>query len=558
MQHKGFFSIFFVIVVLLSGCAKQGMPTGGPKDVDPPVQKRTVPENRSLGFDGNQFFIEFDEYVVIKDAENNILVSPPMKHKPEYKTKGRGIQVKMNDTLQPNTTYVFQFKDAIADYNEGNLLPSLEYVFSTGDYIDSMTIRGRVVDALTYEPREEAVNVWLMSMADGESFANSFGDTAAPVPTLAYATRCTKDGSFSFNYIKPNKYKIFAVQDENKNQQLDAGESIAFISGEVEAKNMKDSIEVDSVKKSVADTGNLQLLIFTPQTERQRITGSGFTAAGKVRITTKLPLLSPTIDCGGEKTLWRLNASRDTLTVWTLRQKCDSLQMIVSDDSGIQDTLKLRWRSKKGAAAASTQVEMKLNYSKLPYFDTLALLFSTPLASGQSGDSVARIFRLKDSTETFCPVVIDSSLMRANIIYDFLQGEKYSVSVAKDCLKDIYNQGNDSLKAVIEVTKVEEYGNLSVEIKYGAPMVPTFVIVELLNEKGTVVASRWVLPMVQNAKFEHLTPGKYRVRAIVDNNHNQKWDTGDFSAGIQPERVVYLPKTLDIRANWDFEEKMEL
>jgi uncharacterized protein (DUF2141 family) len=567
MHHKHFLSIFFLLAVLLTGCAKQGMPTGGPKDVTPPVQKRTVPDNRTLSFADNQFYIEFDEYVVLKDADNNVLVSPPLKNKPEIKTKGRGVQVKIKDTLAENTTYLFQFKDAIADFNEGNLLPSLEYVFSTGSYIDSMTVRGRVVDAMTFEPREEAVSVWLMSLADAERFMATYGDSAATAPKLAYATRCNKDGSFVFNYMAPGKYRIFAVVDENKNQHIEPGESVAFAMGEVESKNMKDSVMVDSVLRSSADTEPVELLIFTPNADKQRVTGSDFTASGKVRLTTLLPMEAPVVDAGGEKVMWRLNARRDTLTLWTFREKCDSLRLVVSDKSGIADTLQLRWRPKKGKGTAMAQMqlgsglEMNLNHKTLPFFDTLSLVFNTPLG-GESGarDSLVQVKCLKDSSLMYCAVVVDSGLMKARIVYDFKQGEKYEVVVSKGCFKDIYGKGNDSLSVAVSVTKAEEYGNLTVEIRDTTLLLPPdyIAIVQLLDEKGTVVVSENAYTNVIKTFFPHLKPGKYRVRAIVDENRNGKWDTGNFAAGVQPERVVYLPKTLDIRANWDFEEKLEL
>ncbi len=567
MRDRIRFVSVFLIVALVASCAKQGMPTGGPKDTQPPKVQRSLPDSHTLGFADNQFYIEFDEYVVLKDADNNVLVSPPLKNKPEIKTKGRGVQVKIKDTLAENTTYLFQFKGAIADYNEGNLLPSLEYVLSTGSYIDSMTVRGRVVDALTFEPREEAVSVWLMSVPEAERFMATYGDSAAPAPKLAYATRCDKDGAFAFNYLAPGRYKIFAVVDENKNLQIEPGESVAFATGEVEAKNMKDSAMVDSVLRSAADTEPVELLMFSPNTDRQRVTGSDFTAAGKVRLTTLLPMDAPVIDAGGEEVIWRLNAKRDTLTLWTLREKCDSLRLVVSDPSGIADTLRLRWRSKKGGGVAASQMqlvsgfEMKLNYKSLPFFDTLSLTFNTPLG-GESGarDSLVQVKYLKDSSMTYCTAEVDSSLMRARIVYGFRQGEKYEVTVAKGCFKDIYGRDNDSLCAAVSVTKAEEYGNLAVEVRDSSLQLPPryMTVVQLLDEKGAVVASQNALANALKTPFPHLKPGKYRVRAIVDENANGKWDTGDFAAGIQPERVVYLPKTLDIRANWDFEEILEV
>ena len=64
--------------LLLHACAKQGYPTGGPKDETPPVVLGTTPANGTLNFDAKEFSIAFDEYVQVKDADNNILVSPPM------------------------------------------------------------------------------------------------------------------------------------------------------------------------------------------------------------------------------------------------------------------------------------------------------------------------------------------------------------------------------------------------------------------------------------------------------------------------------------------------
>ena len=167
---------------------------------------------------------------------------------------------------------------------------------------------------------------------------------------------------------------------------------------------------------------------------------------------------------------------------------------------------------------------------------------------------------MKDSSLMYCAVVVDSGLMKARIVYDFKQGEKYEVVVSKGCFKDIYGKGNDSLSVAVSVTKAEEYGNLTVEIRDTTLLLPPdyIAIVQLLDEKGTVVVSENAYTNVIKTFFPHLKPGKYRVRAIVDENRNGKWDTGNFAAGVQPERVVYLPKTLDIRANWDFEEKLEL
>ena len=101
MRRFAFILVFAAVAV---SCAKMGYPTGGPKDEVPPQPVAVQPANESRNFDKDRFYIGFDEYVVLKNANENVLVSPPLKNKPEYTVKGKGVLVKINDTLQPNTT----------------------------------------------------------------------------------------------------------------------------------------------------------------------------------------------------------------------------------------------------------------------------------------------------------------------------------------------------------------------------------------------------------------------------------------------------------------------
>jgi len=310
----------------------------------------------------------------------------------------------------------------------------------------------------------------------------------------------------------------------------------------------------DTIRKAPTVNPPIEIRLFKPESEIQRITSSNFIAEGKIRITTLLPMTAPTISSGQMQTIWRLNEHGDTLTLWTLREKCDSLQLTVSDPSGIQDTLRLRWRPKKSAAAPAGQPNTKLNFNKLPYFDTLSLLFTTPLSSGQATDSAVTITALKDSTVIVCAAYPDSTLMRAAIEYAFKQGEKYAIKVDKGVFKNIYNQDNDSIRATIEVTKAEDYGNLRLLLKADSSSdAAGSIILELLDEKKNVVKRRKA-SIGDKIEFANLKPAKYKVRAIIDIDNDGEWTPGDFASQRQPEPSIYYPKTLDIRANWDFEE----
>ncbi len=547
-------------MVVLCGCAKQGMPSGGPKDETPPKVKRTVPENYTLNFVGKEFFIEFDEYVVLKDAENNILVSPPMENKPEFRTKGHGIQVKIKDTLKENTTYLFQFKEAIADFNEGNILPSTEYVFSTGNYIDSMTLKGKVVEALPNKASEGTVSVWLLSSDQKDKLLASATDTSIGKITPMYVTRCEKSGRFVFNNIRPGTYHVVAVEDEDKNMKIGKNEAVGFIDEPIEAMRKTDSVKVDSVMRSAVDANPVNLLISKTTEEVQRLTGSGFKSAGKIQITSFLPMKKPEIDAGGEELFLKLNEKRDTLTIWTLREKCDSIQLTLSDPSGIADTLRLKWRPKKGSTKKNDKPGniLKFNYKQLPYFDTLSLVSVIPLDKDKCKlDSCIEVINPKDSSKTMCNAVLDSSLMRLSIQYSFKAGERYEVVAVKGLFHDIYGNANDSLKETVNVTKTEDYGNVKIDIVNEIGNEDNTLIVELLNDKG----ERKGEPKKSQGgivEFRNLKPDKYRIRVIVDENGNGKWDAGDFWEQRQPERVVFLDKTLDVRANWYFEEKMTI
>ena len=198
MKKNLVFLVVLVLLVFAAGCARQGYPSGGPKDTDAPKALDAKPLNESRNFAERQFYIQFDEYVTLKNAEQNVIISPPMDPKPEFTTKGRGVLVKIKDTLQPGTTYLFQFKEAIADFTEGNLLPSFEYVFSTGDAMDTMMVAGRVLNARDGKPWSETVTV----------LAYNGDDTV-----VSRVTRADKNGRFAFHYIPAGSYRIVALED---------------------------------------------------------------------------------------------------------------------------------------------------------------------------------------------------------------------------------------------------------------------------------------------------------------------------------------------------------
>ena len=199
-----FISIAFIALMSGTGCANIIPPTGGPRDTIPPKLVSAVPKNGTINFTGKQITFTFDEYVEIKDKEKNLVINPTPKSSPNIEFKLKVVTVKLRDTLQPNTTYIYNFGNAVRDENEGNILKNFTYVFSTGSYLDSMEFSGKVLVAVTGKPDSTLVVVLHRNLAD----------SAVEKERPRYVTTVDTNGIFVFRHLKPGTYRVYALEDE--------------------------------------------------------------------------------------------------------------------------------------------------------------------------------------------------------------------------------------------------------------------------------------------------------------------------------------------------------
>ena len=526
-----------LLVMFIAGCAKQGYPSGGPRDETPPKAVGAKPANESRNFSGRQFAIAFDEYVTVKDADNNILISPPMRQKPEFTTKGKRLVVKINDTLQPNTTYLFQFKGAIVDFTEGNVLPSFEYVFSTGDHMDTMMLAGRVLNARDGKPWKETVTVMAYKVDGNES------DTIATTRQPDFITKSDKEGVFAFHYIPAGNYKLVALEDKNRDLRLGRGEAAAWEPTMVQAADSIDSATVTLLR------------ISAPDRRVQRVAKAEFTAKGRATIVTVLPMQMPSLT--GDSVEWRLNARRDTMSVWFRNEACDSAQLVLSD-TALQDTIKMRYkapktsRRRRGAKqqAQTDPLVKSLCSGTNAFYDDLRLAFTVPVAAMAEG-AQAEVMRMKDSSVAMYALTLDSNGIGARIEASLKSGEEYNVRLRDSLFTDIFGHRSDSL--VFKLTP-QDYGTLVMQLtnSTGSP-----VVLEVLDDKDTVVVSRCVTTSGE-VRIPHLKAGTYRVRAVLDTDGNGIWTPGDYWTDSQPEYVIYYSKSLQVREKWELEERWTL
>lgn len=163
----------FAWVVIISSCANQGMPTGGPRDTIPPVLTGTYPGYKSLNFRGNEVRLSFNEFIIPDQVGEQLVISPPLEKRPLILTKGRTLIVRFNESLRDSLTYSMDFKNSVVDNNERNPYENLRFIFSTGNRLDSLRVAGKVVNAFNMETRENTLVLLHKNLHDSAVYRES-------------------------------------------------------------------------------------------------------------------------------------------------------------------------------------------------------------------------------------------------------------------------------------------------------------------------------------------------------------------------------------------------
>ncbi|TLF46724.1 Ig-like domain-containing protein [Maribacter aurantiacus] len=508
-------------------CARKGTPTGGPKDVTPPVLLRAVPENMSTNFEGKKIRLYFDELVKLEKVQEQLIVSPPLKYQPLLSPQGganKFVEIVIQDTLKENTTYTINFGQSIVDNNEGNPNPFLTYVFSTGDYIDSLELQGVVKDAFNKEA-DDFISVMLYSID------SSYTDSTVYKRPPNYITN-TLDSTIIFNLknLKEGTYALFAIKDQTKNNVFDQNtDKIGFIKDTVRLPT--DSIYLLNLFREVPDYG-----IAVPTYAAKNKISFGYYGDGK---DIELNTISPIPDTVKTKIL--KERDKDTLNFWFTPYDMDSLLFTVKNERlKLIDTFKVKSR-KVGIDS------LKLTPSRtgtLNFGERFSLLANTPIESLDT--TKIEVFK-QDTLQVIHTAVLDSLENQVNIEFKVDANEKYKVQMIPGAIVDFFGTTNDSINFVLNTKSYADYGNLSVNLTGESIEYP--VILELTNEKGEVQRTQ-IATEPKVFEFNHISPGKYLIRAIFDTNNNGQWDTGNYLKRIQPEKVSYYPTTIEMRANW--------
>lgn len=498
-------------------------PSGGNRDTNPPVvdQEKTFPKNYSTNFNSDEIVLEFNEYFNLSNPSKNIIITPTLENKPEYKIKNKRLTINLNNTLSENTTYTINFGESISDITEGNILKNFKYVFSTGDELDSLELKGYIYDAFTKKPIEDAAIM----------LYNRFEDSIPLKEKPYYFAKSIGSGWFNISNIKEGAYKLVALKEVNNNLIFDSNEELIAFSDTLITINKPDST-----------SGKIKLYAFQEIENDLYVTDKKYYFNNLVTIKFNKVLTDS------------LNAEfipRSNFETYRYPET-DSIQYFVSDKVEVEkiilkndhflDTIRLRQNKPK-----QKRLDITLAEKKITIVDSVKILSAVPVVSIDE----SLISLEKDSVSVDFEVL--NSKKETLIIFDKTENSNYNLTLRKGAITDGLGYKNDSISYNVAIKSPSYYGSIVLTLDN---LKQTKYLLELI--KGEEVIKRNFISQSGDISFKGLEPGDYQFRLIEDKNNNQKWDTGNYLKGTQAEPVFNFSKKITIRSNWDINETWKL
>ncbi|WP_051907837.1 Ig-like domain-containing protein [Flavimarina sp. Hel_I_48] len=531
LKKISYFLASLFLLLLVVRCAKRGSPEGGPKDMDPPVFVSANPPNYSTNFDAEEIRINFNELIKLKELQKNLIISPPL-NPPALITPLGGaapyIRISIEDTLLPNTTYVFNFGNSVVDNNENNPFRFFKYVMSTGDYIDSLTVKGEIRDALQQQP-DEFVTVMLYEID------STYNDSIIYKSVPRYVTN-TLDSTTSFELtnVRAGKYRLAALKDEASNYTFQPDkDKIAFYDQVIEVPKDTSYVLTLFMEDPPLKAGR------PVQTKLQRV---AFPIAGN-RDSISISLMNE--KPSGFESLVTFKEGQDSLRYWYRPElERDSLIFEVAAGASKLDTFYLRKRPLRPDSLAFNA----LSRGTIKIGDAFKIETTIPIVSIDS----SKISVIKsDSLNVAFKTGLFKEESSFQVKFKTEESSNYQITFLPEALTDFFGTTNDTLYYETQTKVIADYGELKLTLQE-AENYP--YIVQIVTEKGEIIEERYAQEGKKVFNFGLVEPGSYYARLILDANANRKYDTGNYLKQMQPETIIYYPKLLDLRSGWSLNE----
>ena len=549
---------------MVSGCARPKAPTGGEKDEIPPKLVEVNPKSGTLNFKGTKIIMKFDEYVKLDKIKKELSITPRINDDFEYKQNKETI-VLSNLKLDDSTTYTFNFGNAVKDITEGNIVENMIVFFSTGDYLDSLSINGTVKNLMTNIPISKAT----VALYDVGDTLDIFTGKAR------YAIKTDEKGFYQFNNIKNGKYYIYAYNDKNKNQtcQSDKGEAFGFVSDTLNLQENVDSLHVLIRSRNIKP---LKMLKAKASGKYFEVKFNKYMVEYDIKPTdtTKTILSNPT-DENHAIRIYNTLPVNDSLLIHltasdSVGQKVDSIFFLKFLESS-RKTASFNSNIAEAKILPNEIFNGKITFSKpITQITTDSLYFQYDSLTFEKIDTVEDFYWNKNRTTLTITKQLHSELYKVAID-----------SVKKDSIKtkpkkrvpgaDSFNGGkgaahvtlyfgnrsfisvdSDTSKVMqkdLRFSKENSFGVIkgTIQTNYKS------YTIQLLTKKYDLVTEQ---KNTKTFEFRNVSPGEYRIRILIDENENGSWEIGDIKTRAKPEPIYHLDKIIPIRANWETVENI--
>lgn len=515
--------ILMMMCLFCMSCANiQGL-SGGPEDKTAPMlADQNSSPNFQTNFKQREIVLGFDEWIKMDNPTANISISPPTEFPVKYKLKGKRIFILFDgrEVLKENTTYTIQFGESIKDITNGNIQRSLRYVFSTGDYLDSLKISGKVIDAFTKKPKEKI----LVSL-----YKNQY-DSAFQKTKPFYFEWTDTSGRFTIQNISPGDYRLYALEDKNQNYFYDqTNEAFAFYPVPVQINaSTTDEFLLNLSTKSI------------PAIIKQRLIHPGET-----RLYFNEKQYDLLLNCDSPDSIRFLNL-KDSLLIWNFTNQvvnCILKFEKTSDTFNIQPLL---------MRLTDTVRILKMESQVLKPGEQPTFIMNYPILTVIK-DSIKSI----DSFSVVTGIKMDSiDLRKFYLEGSFTNVDLNQILIPEYTVQGLHNTANRRDTFTFRFLQKASLSRLNLSLEALQKGVP--YIFQLLN--GDYVSNELNFVSTESNKkllFNGLLPGKYRVRIIHDINRNGKWDPSDFVNKIPSESIWYFDLP-DLRADWDVDVSLKL
>ncbi|NND14958.1 MAG: hypothetical protein HKN89_01390, partial [Eudoraea sp.] len=339
--------------------------------------------------------------------------------------------------------------------------------------------------------------------------------------------------SFSLQNLKAGSYKLVAVKDEGKNNLFDQDQDkIGFVEDTITLPT--DSVYTLNLFREIQDFSMSQ-----PSLVSGNKIIFGYTGGEESIEIQPLSVLPDTL-----KSLLVKEYEKDTLNYWFTPPMPDSIVFQVKNEAREYiDTFTVKSRD----MVADSLILNPSHSRRINTEEEFQIISNTPLVQA---DTAAMSIIDQDSALVSYTHKLDTLANRVTLMFDKEPNSGYTIRVMPSAFTNFFGQSNDTIFYSLGTGSLADYGNLRLNL-IGESEIP--LLIQLTNERGETLREKY-LEEIRPVDFNTLEPSTYRVRVIFDDNLNGKWDTGSYLQKKQPERVLYYPQPIEVRANWELEQ----